>query len=67
MIVIKDEPGALKKLFEECAEVKANIEDLSIEHSPKQETGLITLAFSQEDAERVLEHLREGQWKVHVR
>ena len=67
MIVIKDEPGALKKLFEECAEVRANIEDLSIEHSPKQETGLITLAFSQEDAQRVLEYLRKKQWKVHVR
>lgn len=67
MIVIKDEPGALKKLFEECAEVNANIEDLSIEHSPKQETGLITLSFSEEDSQRVIEHLKQRQWKVHIR
>ena len=67
MIVIKDKPGALKQLFEECAVVNANIEDLSIEHSPKQETGLITLAFSPDDARRVEEHLIARQWKVHVR
>ena len=67
MIVIKDEPGALKQLFEECAVVNANIEDLSIEHSPKQETGLITLAFSPHDAGRVKEHLVARQWKVHLR
>lgn len=67
MIVIKDEPGALKTLFEECAEVNANIEDLSIEHSPKQETGLITLAFSPGDSQRVLEHLHKRNWKVHAR
>ena len=67
MIVIKDEPGALKQLFEECAVVNANIEDLSIEHSPKQETGLITLAFSPEEASRVQEHLVARHWKVHAR
>lgn len=50
LVVIKDQPGALRDLFDECAKVNANIEDLSIEHSPKQETGLISLAFSQADA-----------------
>ena len=67
LVVIKDEPGALRKLFDECAQVQANIEDLSIEHSPQQETGLITLAFSPEDAIKVEKHLIERQWKVHVR
>lgn len=67
LVVIKDEPGALRQLFDECAQVRANIEDLSIEHSPQQETGLITLAFSPEDAEKVEKHLIERQWKVHVR
>lgn len=67
LVVIKDEPGALRQLFDECAKVHANIEDLSIEHSPQQETGLITLAFSPDDAKKVEKHLNEQQWKVHVR
>lgn len=64
-VVIKDEPGALSELFNECASLSANIEDLSIEHSPGQFTGLITLAFSPEDAQRVQNHLIEKNWKVH--
>lgn len=67
LIVIKDEPGALSKLFNECAKLNANIEDLSIEHSPGQLTGLITLAFSPEDASRVKTHLTSQDWKVHQR
>jgi hypothetical protein len=51
----------------ECAEISANIEDLSIEHSPGQLTGLITLAFSPEDAQRVQTHLTKKDWKVHLR
>jgi prephenate dehydrogenase len=67
LIVIKDEPGALSKLFNECASIGANIEDLSIEHSPGQFTGLITLAFSLEDAKKVRAHLEAQDWKVHQR
>jgi len=67
LVVIKDEPGALSQLFTECAQIKANIEDLSIEHSPGQESGLITLAFSPEDGERVEAHLKKEDWKVHRR
>lgn len=67
LIVIKDEPGALSDLFLECSKLNANIEDLSIEHSPGQLTGLITLAFSPEDAERVKSHLTDKDWVVHQR
>lgn len=67
LVVIKDEPGALSQLFTECAQIKANIEDLSIEHSPSQESGLITLAFSPKDGERVEAHLKKQDWKVHRR
>jgi len=67
LIVIKDEPGALSQLFEQCAAINANIEDLSIEHSPGQLTGLITLAFSPDDALRVQDHLQSHDWKVHLR
>lgn len=64
-IVIEDKPGQLSRLFLQCAEINANIEDLSIEHSPGQETGLIKLSFSPDDAIRVADHLRSHSWKVH--
>jgi prephenate dehydrogenase len=64
-IVIEDKPGQLAELFNECARVGVNIEDLSIEHSPGQFTGLITLQLSADDANVLEEHLREHGWKVH--
>lgn len=64
-IVIEDKPGQLAALFHECAEVAVNIEDLSIEHSPGQFKGLITLALSASDAERLAAHLDARGWSVH--
>jgi prephenate dehydrogenase len=64
-IVIEDKPGQLAAIFDECATVGVNIEDLSIEHSPGQETGLITLALNQSDALKLAEHLKIQGWNVH--
>ena len=64
-VVIDDKPGQLARLFDECAQVNANVEDLSIEHSPGQETGLITLALSESDASKLGEHLVSAGWRVH--
>jgi prephenate dehydrogenase len=64
-IVIEDKPGQLASLFQECADAAVNIEDLSIEHSPGQFTGLITLALSASDAIRLAEHLAARGWNVH--
>lgn len=64
-IVIEDKPGQLATLFQECAHIQVNIEDLSIEHSPGQFTGLITLALSKPDADRLAEHLATHGWNVH--
>lgn len=64
-VVIDDKPGQLARLFDECAQVNANVEDLSIEHSPGQETGLITLALSASDASKLGEHLVAAGWRVH--
>ena len=44
-IVIKDEPGQLAKIIDLCAKNKINIEDISIEHSPGQATGLVTISI----------------------
>jgi prephenate dehydrogenase len=64
-IVIDDKPGQLAAIIEACATVKVNIEDLAIEHTPGQQTGLITLAFSPEDSAIVTAHLEKEGWKVH--
>lgn len=64
-VVIEDKPGQLGALFKECAEVDANVEDLSLEHSPNQETGLIRLALSKDDASKLENHLLKSGWKVH--
>lgn len=64
-IVIDDKPGQLAWIFNECAQVNVNVEDLSIEHSPGQETGLITLALSQTDCQKLSLHLIEQGFKVH--
>ena len=64
-IVIDDKPGQLAKIFNDCAEANINIEDLLIEHSPGQETGLITLAIMQDRASDLIKHLRSCGWNVH--
>jgi prephenate dehydrogenase len=64
-IVIDDRPGQLASIFNECAKVDVNIEDLSIEHSPGQETGLITLSLSAQDCEKLSEHLISKGFRVH--
>ena len=64
-VVIEDKPGQLAALFDECAIAQVNVEDLSIEHSPEQFTGLITLALSQPDAEKLYHHLLARGWRAH--
>ena len=64
-IVIDDKPGQLASIFNECAKVYVNIEDLSIEHSPGQETGLITLSLTAQDCEKLSEHLISKGFRVH--
>jgi prephenate dehydrogenase len=65
-IVIEDKAGQLAALFQECAAAGVNIEDLAIEHSPGQFTGLITLALSREDANKLSHHLASRGWNVHA-
>ena len=64
-VVIEDKPGQLAALFDECAVAQVNVEDLAIEHSPEQYTGLITLALSASDATKLYEHLLNAGWSAH--
>ena len=64
-IVIDDKPGQLGAIFNECAAMSVNVEDLSIEHSPGQLNALITLALSEADAIKLSNHLSVIGWNVH--
>lgn len=64
-IVIDDKPGQLGVIFNECAAMDVNVEDLLIEHSPGQLSALITLALSHSDAEKLSAHLSSIGWNVH--
>jgi prephenate dehydrogenase len=52
-------------IFNECAAMDVNVEDLNIEHSPGQLSALITLALSPSDAEKLASHLSSIGWNVH--
>jgi prephenate dehydrogenase len=64
-IVIDDKPGQLAAIFNECAAMSVNVEDLAIEHSPGQLNALITLALSDDDALKLSNHLSAIGWNVH--
>jgi prephenate dehydrogenase len=64
-IVIDDRPGQLGAIFNECAAMQVNVEDLNIEHSPGQLSALITLSLSADDAEKLSSHLTSIGWNVH--
>ena len=64
-IVIDDKPGQLGAIFNECAAMEVNVEDLNIEHSPGQLSALITLSLSALDAEKLSAHLTSIGWNVH--
>jgi prephenate dehydrogenase len=64
-IVIDDKPGQLGAIFNECAAMQVNVEDLNIEHSPGQLSALITLSLSAGDAEKLSAHLTSIGWNVH--
>jgi prephenate dehydrogenase len=64
-IVIDDKPGQLGAIFNECAAMQVNVEDLNIEHSPGQLSALISLSLSAADAEKLSSHLSSIGWNVH--
>lgn len=64
-VIIEDKPGQLAALFDECDSAGVNVEDISIEHSPGQLTGLVLLSLSAEHAVVLEKHLATLGWAVH--
>ena len=66
-IVIDDKAGQLAAIFNDCARAEVNIEDVAIEHTPGQNTGLVTLSILEaKKAESLEDFLVKQGWKVHL-
>jgi len=63
-IMLDDRPGQLARLFADAGEAGINIEDLRMEHSQGRELGLIELLVLPEVRQRLIEELREREWRV---
>ena len=63
-VIVPDSPGHLVRLLTDAAAVGANVEDISIEHSPRQPVGLTTLWVLPQSARALIEALEKGGWVV---
>jgi prephenate dehydrogenase len=63
-VIVPDRPGHLVRLLSDAAAVGVNVEDLSIEHSPRQPVGLTTLWVLPQRANELVEALEKGGWVV---
>jgi prephenate dehydrogenase len=63
-VVVPDKPGQLLKLLTDVANVGVNIEDIAIEHSPRQPVGLTTLYVLPQRAHELSVALGEHGWEI---
>jgi len=63
-VIVPDTPGQLVRLLQETAAVNVNVEDISIEHSPRQSVGLTTLYVLPTSATVLVEALEANNWEV---
>lgn len=63
-VLVPDRPGELGRLFGEVGEIGVNIEDLAIEHSPRQRVGLATLAVLPSAVTTLEDALEQRGWRV---
>ena len=64
LVVIGDAPGELARLFAAVGALRVNIEDLTIEHSPGQQVGHVTLYVDPEAASGLAAGLADRGWTV---
>jgi prephenate dehydrogenase len=63
-VIIDDSPGALAALLTFIGEIDVNIEDLSLEHSPGAEIGLVELQVMPQAAKSLVSKLNESGWRL---
>ena len=63
-VIVPDEPGQLLRLLSDVAAVGVNIEDMTIEHSPRQPVGLTTLHVFPGHAPELTRALAQRDWEI---
>ncbi|WP_062377728.1 prephenate dehydrogenase [Demequina pelophila] len=63
-VIVPDEPGQLLRLLATAAGVGVNVEDITIEHSPRQPVGLTTLHVLPSRAGELLAALERTGWDI---
>ncbi|WP_296665922.1 prephenate dehydrogenase [Demequina sp.] len=63
-VIVPDTPGQLLRLLGHAAEVDVNVEDISIEHSPRQPVGLTTLYVLPSRAGELVAALERQGWEI---
>lgn len=64
-VLIEDAPGQLKRLFNDAGDAEINIEDVSMEHSPGQPTGVVQISVAPEQAETLVGYLAKRGWRIY--
>ncbi len=64
VVIVPDEPGELLRLLTAVAEEYVNVEDLAIEHSPRQPVGLVRVSVLASRAEGLVAALQAEGWEV---
>ncbi|GIG54518.1 prephenate dehydrogenase [Demequina activiva] len=63
-VVVPDAPGQLLRLLGDAAAVGVNVEDITIEHSPRQPVGLTTLHVLPARAGELAQALAANDWEI---
>jgi prephenate dehydrogenase len=63
-VVISDQPGALARLLASAGESGVNIEDVRIEHSLDEPSGMVQLLVSRTSADVLAQQLNASGWEV---
>ncbi|MDN4474308.1 prephenate dehydrogenase [Demequina sp. SYSU T00192] len=63
-VIVPDTPGQLLRLLAHTAEVDVNVEDIAIEHSPRQPVGLTTLYVLPSHAPDLVAALERQGWEI---
>ncbi|WP_062073221.1 prephenate dehydrogenase [Demequina sediminicola] len=63
-VIVPDEPGQLLRLLSDAESARVNVEDITIEHSPRQPVGLTTLHVLPERANELRLTLEANGWEI---
>lgn len=63
-VLVPDKPGELGRLFAEVGTLGINLEDLELEHSPRQPVGLAKLAVLPGEGRNLSQALTDNGWTI---